>query len=213
MFFWETPSYLYIYGGKNTAKEYLNDMWKLNLAKMEWTLVNGSSPMDKPEDGFAVYHSTSNIAYLWRDTLWSFHLETNTWKDLTHSSNPKASQDSVLILDEDTIYLYGGKTESTNLGTFHSYDISSGVWTKLDIDTKPSTRWGPTVCGNTFLFGGVHEHHPYDDLWAFESQGLEQYERYFLRVTTAMSILTFVCVIVFSLIIILLVKKNKFHSI
>lgn len=213
MLFWATNTYLYVYGGTNSKHEQLQDMWKLHISKLEWTLVSDTNEMGTVDDGSAVYHSKSDVAYLWRNNLWSFDLKTEKWTNLGGGTNsPPSTEDTALFIDSDSLYLYGGKTESATVDSFYSYAIKSGIWSKIETDTKPSARWGHSMCDNTYLFGGKHQKHPYDDLWVYESTNLEQYERYFLRVTTVMSILTFIAVLLFGFIIILMVR-NKFQRV
>ena len=214
MFYWYTGKDVYIYGGLDNTLAMRQDLWKLNVDTLEWTLVgemNEPGPMD---DGYAIYDVRANNAYLFRDRLWSYDIASNTWSALSDVNGPSKSEDMVMWVDSPTnsVIVFSGKTDTQSLNTMWAYNIGTKIWTTLEMDHKPSPRWGSSMCGSMYLFGGASDGRTYNDLWQYSEPTYVWTGHYFSKVSATLSAITFVIVLITCCVLAYLFK-NKIQRI
>ena len=171
---------LWLFGGYKAThsfpQQYLNDLWKYNIANNKWTWINGDSiPNKKGIYGTQGIPSGNNKPGARRASI--------TWRDTSGN-----------------FWLFGGQ-DSTNLNEFYflsdlwKYNISSNTWTWVKGDSniinqngvygaqgiasdknKPGARTGGSGWtddfGNLWLFGGYgldakRASNILNDLWKF----------------------------------------------
>ena len=106
----------------------------------------------------------------------SMNLKTMTATNVASKGDePKKRADSVMWSNGDTIYLFGGRSDSKTFGDFWSYDITSNQWTKSNKTVVPEARWGSAFVVNrnmeVILLGGQKQDSSTvsNDLWIFRN--------------------------------------------
>jgi hypothetical protein len=105
--------------------------------------------------------------------LWAFDLKTTTWAELIPGgAAPSARSDASLLYQPatQTLYLFGGKTESGANAEMWSYDLSNNQWTQLEAQNGPSPRSSQATtqdvqASRALIFGGLTTGGSSADLW------------------------------------------------
>jgi hypothetical protein len=119
--------------------------------------------------------SNSNNDWAFSDRLWAYDYGTKTWSLIVTESGPSARFDSVLVYlpSSRAILLFGGYREGGRLDDTWLFDIPTGGWSQLTLDTRPSPRSDSAYCydedsDRVILFGGYGEKSLLADTWAFD---------------------------------------------
>jgi hypothetical protein len=111
-----------------------------------------------------------------KNDLWSFHLSSHTWTDITPAAGPAPPQrftpSSVYDPAGHRMLMWSGQ----GTGFFNdmwSFDLTSHTWTELlPPDPKPNIRYGTasifdTVAQDLVTFAGFTNQGRFDDTWRF----------------------------------------------
>jgi len=174
------------------------DLWGLDLATHEWSLVEFVGGPAKRYDHTAVYDRARQRMVLFggrniRDAsglgdVWVFDLQTHGWREV-EAAGPRARAGHVAVLDEwgDRMIIHGGRTYAAGTGLITlsdvwSFDLATESWELLDSGTggAPGTRPGPRADHTSALVdqpgrrwmvvhGGIYTGlTAYRDAWAFD---------------------------------------------
>lgn len=155
----------YIFGGRDSAGNYLKDVWEYNSKTDSWTSVSimpglgRVNPTAVVVDGLIYVgmgfvggspYDADNFYTDW----WRFDPTTNQWKMLSDhiSQNTNAA---TTYYENDTIYvIYGGWGMATR--ELYTYTISSDKWKKIPYSTNRPTKVFKgvgTTCQHRHFFG------------------------------------------------------------
>ena len=163
---WVRENDVYVLGGR-ADKERVNDFWKYEIKTNRWFWQP-----DVPSSLFVRSGSSSWIlnGLLWLyggrndsktsyslDDLWSHNPATREWKRYTVTGNPGPRFGSSFWTDEENnyLYLFGGKNDTTILGDLWRFDVSTLTWENVNAkglsprDDAVGLRIGEEV----YLFG------------------------------------------------------------
>jgi len=159
---------MYVFGGVDQEQQSSNQLWQLDLDKLEWTRcqTKGESPTERNGHGSVLYKKQLIIfggfsfqkQELMND-LWLFNLENLEWLKINPVNDlPPVRKNSPAIENKGKIYIFGGLLENECKSDFWEYCIEKNEWKRLpDKDEAPSPRGGHTLAyceGNLVVWGG-----------------------------------------------------------
>jgi len=158
---------MYVFGGRTGVSQQetsLGDFWEFDVPSSRWAKTTAASA--PAARSYHVMAANKSRVFVFGgcgaegrlNDLHSFDPRAGSWH--LHASNgdaPSIRGGPALFATEDKVYVYGGFNGS-ELGDFYSYDLSSSVWSRLEIEGSPLPRSVACACtladGRLFLFGG-----------------------------------------------------------
>ncbi|CAG9323524.1 unnamed protein product [Blepharisma stoltei] len=132
---------LWVFGGIDSDKEFLSDMWKFELTTNTWTLLNPSG--DKPPararhsscssaDTYVIFGGENNDGYL--SDMYEYTILANIWKvvDFSSSKNPVGRYGACMAQADTYIYLFGGHTMAGYSNELWRLDVLDNAFVLLD---------------------------------------------------------------------------------
>ena len=163
---WVKENDIYVLGGRSDTQR-VNDFWKYEIKANRWfwqpdvpssLFVRSGSSQWIINGLFWLYggRNDSKTSYS-LDDMWSHNPSTREWKRYTMTSNPGARFGSSFWTDEEnnSLYLFGGKNDTTVLGDVWRFNVVSSSWELVSTkglsprDDAISVRIGDEV----YLFG------------------------------------------------------------
>ncbi|MEM3567313.1 MAG: kelch repeat-containing protein, partial [Thermoplasmata archaeon] len=95
-------------------------------------------------------------------------------KEGANAPSPRAFS-AIGYSSDGTLYLFGGRNETTVFGDLWAYNISADTWSKITFASGPGQRYWATLTyhgssGKLLLFGGNSSTQLLNDLWEFNPQ-------------------------------------------
>ncbi|CAG9310157.1 unnamed protein product [Blepharisma stoltei] len=132
---------LWIFGGINSDKKYLNDMWKFELETNTWAKL--STTGDKPPararhgscssaDTYVIFGGINDDGYL--NDMYEYTVLANTWREVTTSSSkyPTERHGVCMAQADSFIYIFGGHTMSGYSNELWRFDTIDNSYVLLD---------------------------------------------------------------------------------
>lgn len=176
-----------VYGGYLGGRDFLDDLWSYRPATRSWLLREGEGPRPLARSGHsAVWDPAGRRMLLFGGngpdgflaSLWSYHLETNSWRPLAPTPGPLPREDHTAVWDPDgqQMLVYGGSRDGRALGDLWAYRIADDTWVELTPEEGPPPRFRhgavwDTVARRMLVFGGYGGAFPggyLNDLWSWE---------------------------------------------
>ena len=155
----------YVFGGRDSAGIYLNDLWQYDAVRDTWTSL-GNTPLKARVNaavtavgdalyiglGYSAKHAYNDSAYQ-RD-WWRFTPEDRQWTRLADFPNKNTVAATLAVIGNDIYALYGcGYAQQKEVWR---YDTASNLWSQLPAAENALPRaFGCTgaVCANVLYFG------------------------------------------------------------
>ena len=153
-----TEDFLYLYGGRGPYG-CLNDLWKYNIEKQSWSLVELHNNVDSkppPLEGHSLLVYSNDLYLFGGETsfasadevpLWKFCTKPSEWKKLAHTNSdsmPVGRREHVAVIFNGSLLIHGGyidlKGPSDELW---SYNVSKNTWKLFDSlnNVYPAARY------------------------------------------------------------------------
>jgi len=133
----------------------------------EWEVVStrGKSPPPRSTESAVVYEDklffASGFGSITADGLvWYYHFPASNWASITPwgSARPASREDSSLVLYNDALVVFGGRSGATLLSDLWLYNISENAWFALSTEKEgPSPRFAHSAAvhkDSLYVFGG-----------------------------------------------------------
>jgi hypothetical protein len=161
-----------LWGGENAAGALLNDTWAFDLdfPNLWENLTAYVSPPARQAPAMAYDSQSDRVALFGGRTasglsseLWTFDLNTNTWRQTFPSGGPTARERSAMAYDaeSDRLILFGGRTASGPNADTYALNLNTKppTWTSLAPAVAPQAREGHGMTydpgqDRAVLFGG-----------------------------------------------------------
>jgi N-acetylneuraminic acid mutarotase len=173
---------IYTFGGWN-GRSALNSVELYDLDKCEWSILicNGDKPSARNNHASCCYNEFIYIhgghdGENWLDDFYEFDTNRVKWRQITssefHYKPPSRACHSLSVIGKK-IYMYGGYDGRLSFKDIEVYNISSQVWTVLNISSKfiPVARnaHSATVINKKiYIFGGHYQNFHLNDLLIFD---------------------------------------------
>jgi len=177
---------VYLFGGR-TNSGFQNDIWKLDLENLNWSLVPTSEPKPVPRHTHnCVFDEVNNRMLVFSgqgsglyNDVWSFDFATSTWEELSPNGNvegvPQKRYGTITVFEpqDNNLITFGG---FGNAGTGRhndtwSFNSSTNEWTNLDPLNPPKKRClhnGTYIPEKkTMIMYGGQSSGNQDDIWSF----------------------------------------------
>lgn len=133
---------VYIFGGRGSGGEALNDVWIFSTDINEWEMIEtGGGPSGR------YYHTgviNDNCLYVFGgfnsttcfNELWLLNLDTHVWKRVAPSNNiaPCKRYGHIACIRNDDMFVLGGMMDQrTHLNDMWRYNMSRNVWSEVEI--------------------------------------------------------------------------------
>lgn len=176
---------VYLFGGQS-GDQFFNDVWQLDLATGDWTLLHdGSDPAPAPRYGLGAVRDASGRIIISHgftfegrfDDTWAFDPLTRAWADITPPAGPRPLKrclhEQLWLPGEKRMLLYGGCSSGFGpcpQGDLWALDPAGGRWTELTPENGPAARSNPALAwhrpsSTVVLTGGLTDVGPSDELW------------------------------------------------
>ncbi|XP_048834350.1 uncharacterized protein si:dkey-3d4.3 isoform X2 [Brienomyrus brachyistius] len=175
---------IYLLGGRSQTT--LNDFWKYNVVRNEWTSLDcgceealEQASMVANQRLLYVFGGMIDCAYAQRKTpLWLYNTDTDQWQHCQgkeHQSQRRAPvnrKGHSAVVFEAAMYVFGGYVDlKGSSGEFWSFHFDSGVWsslTRAQGETGPGPRHGHSAVvhqDGMYLYGGLAGLRELGDFW------------------------------------------------
>jgi hypothetical protein len=188
---------VYLFGGRNASRAYLNDLWVFDPSSdpgtCPWSkLLPSSSPDPRAGHGMCLDSSRDVLIVFGGDgppgpvsgfdDTWEYDIATNSWSEIVCSSHPAYLERMAMTYDSlyGVVILFGGRTPDESLkGTipYYSetweYEYSSPNWHPVNVITHPSSRYKTSMVYDEalqmhVLYGGEDDSHTLlKDTWEY----------------------------------------------
>ncbi|MDY6834280.1 MAG: kelch repeat-containing protein [Chloroflexota bacterium] len=168
-----------LFGGWDGSRS--DETWTYDLASNTWTQMDpDSSPPARDRHAMAYCPDGENGEVVLfgghdqesrLDDTWIYDIAIDNWTEINPDDKPGARDDHAMacgITDGGAdIVLFGGQADDEKLDDTWLYNLDSGVWTEIDIDTKPAARSGHAIIldsanDKVIAFGDL------SDTWAYD---------------------------------------------
>jgi hypothetical protein len=148
-------------------KEVLNDIWKWDCARREWSKVQttGQTPTGRfghscvaVGEKLYIFGGKNDGGHYLAD-LSVFNMQDRSYKVLTCTNAPSArSFHSCVALGQKTLVVIGGRTAQAIVGDVHVFDIAKSHWTEINLQIGPRMYHRCGVVGRMLVvIGGIHD--------------------------------------------------------
>ena len=150
--------YAYVFGGRDSAGTYLNDLWQYNTQNDTWTSL-GKTPLKERVNATACVHD--GVAYIglgfngrysnstgYLQDWWAYDPSTNTWQPLSNYPANTTARAVCMVGDGELYVGYGFCW--TYERDMYRYDIAEDKWEYIDVHLDRKATTFPTRS-----FGGV----------------------------------------------------------
>lgn len=161
--------YAYVFGGRDAEGNYLNDLWRYDIANDAWTSMR-ETPLRSRVNATACVHNgivyiglgfngqySNSTGYL--SDWWSYNASTDTWQQLSDFPANTTARAISLVGDGELYVGYGFCW--TYERDMYRYNITEDIWSFIDVhlDRKafsfPTRSFGGvgTTCQNRYFAG------------------------------------------------------------
>jgi N-acetylneuraminic acid mutarotase len=173
------------FGGFRNVGGHMDETWAYDHENNSWLNLKPSFKPDGRYGPTLVYDPINQRGLLFGgrvigvvNDIWAFYHTNNSWVELHPIDSPPRRYWHTMVYDsvnEKSIIFggYGNYPEIFN--DTWSYDVSSNVWTELDVKTKPNNRVGhamtyDSINQKVIMFGGagLDLDNPYNDTWVYD---------------------------------------------
>ena len=161
--------YAYVFGGRDAEGNYLNDLWRYDIANDAWTSMRGT-PLRSRVNATACVHNgivyiglgfngqySNSTGYL--SDWWSYNASTDTWQQLSDFPANTTARAISLVGDGELYVGYGFCW--TYERDMYRYNIAEDMWSFIDVHldrkafTFPTRSFGGvgTTCQNRYFAG------------------------------------------------------------
>lgn len=150
--------YAYVFGGRDGEGQYLNDLWRYDIANDIWVSM-GTTPLQSRVNATACVHDgvvylglgfngtySNSTGYL--SDWWSYNAEANIWQQLSDFPANTTAKAISLVGDGELYVGYGFCW--TYERDMYRYDIANDTWSFIDVNLDRKAFTFPTRS-----FGGV----------------------------------------------------------
>ncbi|KAK7081046.1 hypothetical protein SK128_002034 [Halocaridina rubra] len=103
--------------------------------------------------------------------MWSFHLENETWNQLSsRGEQPAARHAHSAVLHDNQMWVYGGMTDLQERNDFWRYDTVGRTWTQIRSRPSPGylhSHVSAKLHSAMIIFGGERQGEILNDLWRY----------------------------------------------
>lgn len=172
-----------IKGSKENAVLLLNNYFeKLQLANFPPKRHSYAADFSTTTQKIFLFSGIDDESYplkLYND-CWVFDILSSSWTKVFVSTSvlPPARYGSCMVnIGGDRFLLFGGLGEQGYLNDTYIFYLSSLTFQNIQTSTIPPARYYHSMCYDTYqnkvyLFGGVYQGIPYNDLWEFDINSL-----------------------------------------
>ncbi|MCD4772030.1 MAG: T9SS type A sorting domain-containing protein [Bacteroidales bacterium] len=166
---------LYLFGGANSSKAVINELWAYNKDNSKWEKKESNNPPSRRGHA-AVVHNNKMIVFfgegetgLLNDT-WEYDPPNNTWEELPYSGTyiPEARKNHTASVVNNKVVVVGGKWISGGRGVVEEFDPSTNTWVQKA--SYPGAVMGHgafTNNNNVYVFGGSDPPSFRNDMWSY----------------------------------------------
>ena len=161
--------YAYVFGGRDAEGNYLNDLWRYDIANDAWTSMR-ETPLRSRVNATACVHNgivyiglgfngqySNSTGYL--SDWWSYNASTDTWQQLSDFPANTTARAISLVGDGELYVGYGFCW--TYERDMYRYNIAEDIWSFIDVHldrkafTFPTRSFGGvgTTCQNRYFAG------------------------------------------------------------
>lgn len=161
--------YAYVFGGRDAEGNYLNDLWRYDIANDAWTSMR-ETPLRSRVNATACVHNgivyiglgfngqySNSTGYL--SDWWSYNASTDTWQQLSDFPANTTARAISLVGDGELYVGYGFCW--TYERDMYRYNIAEDMWNFIDVHldrkafTFPTRSFGGvgTTCQNRYFAG------------------------------------------------------------
>ena len=161
--------YAYVFGGRDAEGNYLNDLWRYDIANDAWTSMR-ETPLRSRVNATACVHN--GIVYIglgfngqysnstgFLSDWWSYNASTDTWQQLSDFPANTTARAISLVGDGELYVGYGFCW--TYERDMYRYNIAEDMWSFIDVHldrkafTFPTRSFGGvgTTCQNRYFAG------------------------------------------------------------
>ena len=161
--------YAYVFGGRDAEGNYLNDLWRYDIANDAWTSMR-ETPLRSRVNATACVHNgivyiglgfngqySNSTGYL--SDWWSYNASTDTWQQLSDFPANTTARAISLVGDGELYVGYGFCW--TYERDMYRYNIAEDMWSFIDVHldrkafTFPTRSFGGvgTTCQNRYFAG------------------------------------------------------------
>ena len=161
--------YAYVFGGRDAEGNYLNDLWRYDIANDAWTSMR-KTPLRSRVNATACVHNgivyiglgfngqySNSTGYL--SDWWSYNASTDTWQQLSDFPANTTARAISLVGDGELYVGYGFCW--TYERDMYRYNIAEDMWSFIDVHldrkafTFPTRSFGGvgTTCQNRYFAG------------------------------------------------------------
>ena len=161
--------YAYVFGGRDAEGNYLNDLWRYDIANDAWTSMR-ETPLRSRVNVTACVHNgivyiglgfngqySNSTGYL--SDWWSYNASTDTWQQLSDFPANTTARAISLVGDGELYVGYGFCW--TYERDMYRYNIAEDIWSFIDVHldrkafTFPTRSFGGvgTTCQNRYFAG------------------------------------------------------------
>lgn len=161
--------YAYVFGGRDAEGNYLNDLWRYDIANDAWTSMR-ETPLRSRVNATACVHNgivyiglgfngqySNSTGYL--SDWWSYNASTDTWQQLSDFPANTTARAISLVGDGELYVGYGFCW--TYERDMYRYNITEDIWSFIDVHldrkafTFPTRSFGGvgTTCQNRYFAG------------------------------------------------------------
>jgi Galactose oxidase, central domain len=172
---------IFIYGGNGGDVAVDRSIWAFDVVTNTWT-IHDNSAAPEAITPTALYGSqftqVEDRVYILTpaNTFWMLNTNTLQWSSLSVLNGPTIRSNGVLFptATRDQLVLFGGFQGSQMYRDMWRYDTDSDTWQELNDGTRPSARFGSSVCldesGASYSFGGSFNDQMDNDIWRYGSK-------------------------------------------
>eukprot|EP01097_Dermamoeba_algensis_P001906 TRINITY_DN1748_c0_g1_i1.p1 TRINITY_DN1748_c0_g1~~TRINITY_DN1748_c0_g1_i1.p1 ORF type:complete len:492 (-),score=72.99 TRINITY_DN1748_c0_g1_i1:26-1501(-) len=127
-----------IWGGSDHKGAFCNDLCTFDFEKKTWStpVMNGSPPNGRHFHSSVVYQNSMYIfggdSNGFHNTLFRYHTEKNTWKQIEGESPPSARYGHTAVVFSSSMYIFGGfDTYGYPCNHLFEYSFKSKKWQKI----------------------------------------------------------------------------------
>ena len=169
----------------NVEGSYLDDTWIYSYSTNTWTeLLTSTQPSNRTSPGMVYDPTKERVLFFgglshneyFNDT-WELDLDTYEWNKIETEISPPILAEAEMVFDDfnQEIILFGGHVPTGYFDETWIFNITDDTWTKLNLSTHPSSRYGHRMVYSyskeaVVLFGG-HAFNTSDtvnnDMWIY----------------------------------------------
>ncbi|CAG9313039.1 unnamed protein product [Blepharisma stoltei] len=132
---------LWVFGGIDNDKNYLNEMWKFDILASDWSIMNptGDIPSVRAKhascaiaDTLTIFGGENSSGYL--SDMYEYTVLSNTWKTVLYGSDikPVGRAGACMAIADSTIYIFGGLVVGGYSNELWQFNTIDNTFTLLD---------------------------------------------------------------------------------